>query len=116
MAEEIDPEMCSYGQLSEVQMLRDLDFDLQWGQGHVHAKTADELDVEKCNFRNFGSSVTLTLTLDRVEVTLVRIRGRGLPTHQIRWKSEKKFVDARTDVRTPEFQSTRSSVGDDLTN
>jgi len=27
--------------------------------------------------------VTLTLTLDRVEVTLVRICGRGLPTHQI---------------------------------
>jgi len=39
------------------------------------------------------------LTLDRVEVTLVRICGRGLPTHQIRWKSEKLFVDVRTDVR-----------------
>jgi len=42
--------------------------------------------------------VTLTLTLDRVEVTLVRICGRGLPTHQIRWKSEKLFVDVRTKV------------------
>jgi len=40
------------------------------------------------------------LTLDRVEVTLVRICGRGLPTHQIRWKSEKLFVVVRTDVRT----------------
>jgi len=50
----------------------------------------------------------LTLTLDRIEVTLVRICGRGLPTHQIRWKSEKTFC-GRTDV-----QSTRSSVGDDL--
>jgi len=51
------------------------------------------------------------LTLDRVEVTLVRICGRGLPTYQIRWKSEKLFVDVRTDGRmdTPEFQSTRSS-------
>jgi len=38
----------------------------------------------------------VTLTLDRVEVTLVRICGRGLPTHQIRWKSEKLFVDVRT--------------------
>jgi len=38
----------------------------------------------------------LTLTLDRVKVTLVRICGRGLPTHQIRWKSEKLFVDVRT--------------------
>ena len=34
----------------------------------------------------------LTLTLDRVEVILVFICGRGLPTHQIRWKSEKDFL------------------------
>ena len=59
---------------------------------------AEEIDLEKCTFRNFGCSVTLTL--DRVEITLVRIRGRGLPTHQIRWKSEKLFVDVRTDVLT----------------
>ena len=70
----------------------------------LHAKTAEEIDLEKYNFRNFRSSVTLTVTLDRVEVTLVRIRGWGLPTHQIRWKSEKLFVDVRTD--TPRFQST----------
>jgi len=43
--------------------------------------------------------VTLTLTVDRVEVTLVRICGRGLPTHQIRW-AEKLFVDVRTDGHT----------------
>ena len=62
---------------------------------------AEEIDLEKCTFRNFGSYVTLTLTLDRVEVTLVCICGQGLPTHEIRWKSEKKlFVDVRTDVRT----------------
>jgi len=66
----------------------------------LHAEMAEEIDLEKCTFRNFGSSATLTLTLDRVEVTLVRIRGRGLPTHQIRWKSEKRFVDVRTDGRT----------------
>ena len=66
----------------------------------LHAKTAEEIDLEKCTFRNFGGSMTLTLTLDRVEVTLVRICGRGLPTHQIRWKSEKLFVDVRTDGRT----------------
>ena len=35
MAEEIDLEMCSYWQLSEVQMLRDLDLDLGSGQGHI---------------------------------------------------------------------------------
>jgi len=62
----------------------------------LHAKAAEEIDLEKCNFRNFGSS--LTLTLDRVEVTLVRICGRDLPTHQIRWKSGKTFVDVR--IRT----------------
>jgi len=36
MAEEIDAEMCSYGQLSEVQMLRDLDLDLGSRQGHIN--------------------------------------------------------------------------------
>ena len=36
MAEEIDLETCSYGQLSEVQMVRDLDLDLGSGQGHVN--------------------------------------------------------------------------------
>ena len=66
----------------------------------LHAEMAEQIDLEKCTFRNFGSSVTLALTLDRVVVTLVRICGRGLPTHQIRWKSEKIFVDVRTDGRT----------------
>ena len=36
MAEEIDVEMCTYGQLSEVQMARDLDLDLGSGQGHIN--------------------------------------------------------------------------------
>ena len=35
MAEEIDLEMCSYGQLSEVQMLHDLDLDVGSGQGNI---------------------------------------------------------------------------------
>jgi len=35
VAEEIDLEVCSYGQLSEVQMVCDLDLDLGPGQGHV---------------------------------------------------------------------------------
>jgi len=62
----------------------------------LHAKPAEEIDLEKCTFRNFGSSVTLTLTLDRVEVILVRTSGQDLPTNQIKWKSEKLFVDVRT--------------------
>jgi len=36
VAEEIDLEMCSYEQLSELQMLRDLDLDLGSSQGHVN--------------------------------------------------------------------------------
>jgi len=71
----------------------------------------EEIDLEKCTFRNFGSSVTLTLTLDRVEVTLVLICGRGLPTHQIRWKSEKLFVDGRTHLSSNLLGHRR---GDDL--
>ena len=63
-----------------------------------HAITAEEIDLEKCNFCNFGSS--LTLTLDRVKVILMCISGRDLPIHQIRSKSDKLFVDVRMDVRT----------------
>jgi len=64
---------------------------------NLHAKMAEEIELEKCNFRNFRSPATLTLTLDRVKVIPVRISGRGLPTHQITSKSEKKlFVDGST--------------------
>jgi len=75
----------------------------------LYAKIAEETDLEKCNFRNFRSSVTLILTLDQVEVILVCICGRGQPTHQIRSKSKQNLFCGRTDVRTdrPEFQSIR---------
>ena len=36
VAEKIDLEVCSYGQLSEVQMVRNLDLDLGSGQGHIN--------------------------------------------------------------------------------
>ena len=36
VAEEIDLEMCRYEQLSEIQLLRDLDFDLGSGQVHIN--------------------------------------------------------------------------------
>jgi len=71
---------------SQLRKVLDLDLDLRSGPGHTGAH-----------------------------------RDRGLPTREIRWKSEKKlFVDVRTYGRTngrtdtPEFQSTRSWVGDDL--
>jgi len=59
---------------------------------------AEETDLEKCTFQNFRSPVTLIL--DQVEVTLVRISSRRLPKHQIRSKSEKLFVDVQMDGRT----------------
>jgi len=74
-------------------------------QFELKAKMAEETDLEKCNFWNFRSSVTLTLTLDRVEAILVHISCRGLPIHQIRSKLEKTFC-GRTD--RPQFQSIRS--------
>jgi len=36
VAEKIDLEMCSYEQLPEVEMLRDLDIDLRSGQSHIN--------------------------------------------------------------------------------
>ena len=61
----------------------------------LHTKMAEEIDLEKCNFRNFGSSVTLTLTLDRVEV---------YPHTKLDGNQKKSFC-GRTDGRTgtPEF-------------
>jgi len=37
MVEEIDPELCNYGQLSKVQMLRDLDLGLGQGHANIHS-------------------------------------------------------------------------------
>jgi len=69
-------------------------------QFELHAKTAEEigLDLEKCTFRNFGSSVTLTLT--EIEVTPVRMRGRVYPHTKLDGNWKKLFVDIRTYVRT----------------
>ena len=49
----------------------------------------------------------------------MRICGQGAPTHEIRWKSEKLFVDVRTDVRTDGRTHLSSNLlghrrGDDL--
>ena len=72
----------------------------------LHAEMAEEIDLEKCTFRNFGSFMTLTLTLDRVEVTLVAYVVEVYPHTKLDGNRKKLFVDVRTD--TPEFQSTRS--------
>ena len=61
---------------------------------------AEGIDLEKCNFRKFRGSVTLILTLDRVEIILLCISGRSQRTHQITSKSGKKLVDGRKYVRT----------------
>jgi len=56
----------------------------------------------------------LDLDLRSVEDTLVCISDRGLPTHQIRSKLE-NFLWTYGWPDTPEFQSIRSSPGNDLT-
>jgi len=61
---------------------------------------AEEINLEKCNFRNFRSPVTLTLRSDRVIWHTSCISHRPLSTYQFSLKSEKLFVDRRTDVRT----------------
>jgi len=62
-----------------------------------------------CNFRNFKSSVTLTLTLDRVEVMLMRISGWGLFTSNYIEIGKKKLFCGRTDRDTLDFSKCRSS-------
>jgi len=48
MAEEIEAEMCSYGQLLEVQMLLDLDLDLGSGQGHINIHNTVHVGLPAC--------------------------------------------------------------------
>jgi len=52
VAEEIDLQMCSYGQLSEVQMFRGTDLDLGWGQGHINIHST-------CMTRSMRNHVTV---------------------------------------------------------
>jgi len=65
----------------------------------LHAKTAEKIHLEKCNFRNVGSSVFLTLTLDGSRshwyTYLVEVH-----THQIRPELEKLLVDIQTEGHT----------------
>jgi len=72
---------------------------------------AEEIDVEKCDFRNFTSSMSLTLTMYRVEVILVHICGPGLPTYQIRSKLD-VWMDGRT--RLPIVDLLGHRLGNDL--
>ena len=118
LAEEVDFEKCNFCKFRS----HDLHLDLGLRQGHIsmhntyrttsildHVTLASSnTDLEKCNFRNFRRSVTLILTLDRVEVIIC---SRGLPTHQIRSKSDKLFVAGWTD--RPEFQFVKSLLCDD---
>ena len=60
---------------------------------------AEEIELEKCNFRNFTYAVTLTL--NRVtRHTIMHRSSTSIHTHQISLKSDKLFVDGRTDGRT----------------
>ena len=54
----------------------------------LHDKMAEEIDLENCNFRDSRSPVTLTLTLNRVEVKLIGISGRGTDLQSTRSKGK----------------------------
>jgi len=57
MAEEIDLEMCSYGQLSEVQMLIDLHLDFGSGQSHINVHNSSRT-ISLPNHVTVASSTT----------------------------------------------------------
>jgi len=62
---------------------------------------ADEIDLEKCNFRKFRSPVTLTMTLDRViRHTVVDHSSTFIYTPNFIEIGKKLFVDGRTVVPT----------------
>jgi len=49
----------------------------------LHAKTAEEIDIEMCSYRQFKCSMTLALTLERVKVIsvyTVRVELGAAPT------------------------------------
>ena len=73
MAEEIDLEMCSYGQLSEVQMVRDLDLDLGSGQGHINIHST-------CRTTSRPNHVTVAL--HSTEIWPVSYTHLTLPTNR----------------------------------
>jgi len=73
VAEETDVEMCSYGQLSEVQMLRDLDLELGSGQGHINIHST-------CRTTSVPNHVTVASR--RTEIWPFEFRQ---PAHIVRW-------------------------------
>ena len=80
----------------------------------LHAKVAEEIDPEKCNFKNFRSAVTLTL--GRVEVILVHIWSRS--TNTPNYIEIRKPFCGRTDTdgwtHLTSVSLLCSSPGDDL--
>ena len=65
---------------------------------------ADEIDLQMCNFRNFRSPVTLTLTLDRViRHTIMHQSSTSIYTPNF-IEIGKSFVDGCTDVPTGHFR------------
>jgi len=73
VAEEIDLEMCSYEQLSEVQMLHDLDLDLGSSQGDVNihsicstTRMPNQVTVASRNTEIWPFEFRQILTLDKV--------------------------------------------------
>jgi len=53
VAEEIDLEICSYEQLSEVQILHNLDLDLRLGQGHTNIHSTRRAQPCHCSITHY---------------------------------------------------------------
>jgi len=67
---------------------------------------AEEIDLEKCNFRNFRSPVTLTLTLDRVtRHTVVHQSSTSIYIPTFIEIGKKRFVDGLTAETPPSLRS-----------
>jgi len=80
----------------------------------LHTKMAEETErkVQFSELQKLRELDIVTLTLDRVEVTLLHISGQRLPTHQ---KTFWGRTDGCTDGQTPDFSNPISlSPGDDL--
>jgi len=63
---------------------------------YVYTEGGDKT-LKSANFRNFQTSVTLSLTFDRV-IRHNIVHYRPLSTYQISFKSEKLFTDRRTEI------------------
>jgi len=87
LAVEIDLEMCSYGQLSEVQMVHDLHLDLGSGQGHINIHST-------CGTTNLPKHVTVASRTTEIRP----FEFRGISTICEVWTLMKTFPGGNSKI------------------